>query len=80
MKRDYSAWVLIIIALALGMPVTPAHPKTMVLGMCGGGTRTITLALDPSNPSDEQKVRNAAITPLRHVGVDVVCLAAPNHL
>jgi hypothetical protein len=53
MKRDYPAWVIAFAALALGMPSVPAHSTMLVVGMCGGGTRTMVLPLDPAEPAKE---------------------------
>lgn len=53
MKRDYPAWVIAFAALALGMPFVPAHSKVLVVGVCGGGARTMVLPQDPAEPAKE---------------------------
>jgi hypothetical protein len=53
MKRDYPAWVIAFAALALTIPLAPAHSTMLVVGMCSGETRTMVLPLDPAEPSKE---------------------------
>jgi hypothetical protein len=49
-KRDYPIWVFMPIALALGLPTTAVQSKTMIVGMCGGGTQMMRLPIDPAKP------------------------------
>jgi hypothetical protein len=55
MKRDYPTWIIFIIVLALGFPPAPTQSKTLSVGMCAGGTRTIMLPADPFAPTGDDE-------------------------
>ncbi|MEK6636579.1 MAG: hypothetical protein AABY88_00700 [Pseudomonadota bacterium] len=54
MKRDYPAWVIIVIVLALVLPAASAYPQTIAMMMCSGEARTIRLNQDPSEPDHDK--------------------------
>jgi hypothetical protein len=55
MKRNFPTWFVFLAVLAIIAPVFPARSKVMLVSMCGGEARSITLAPDPSIPSKEDE-------------------------
>jgi hypothetical protein len=55
MKRNFPAWFVFLVALAIGIPAFPAQSEDMIVEMCGGGTQTIAIAPDPAAPFRQDK-------------------------